>query len=50
LNPDPKKAKKAGKNDPVVAEDNKPGTIKDIRLSNIDMSYTYPADSKWIAS
>ena len=43
-----KKAKKPGKKEEPV--DEKPGTVKDIKLSSIDLSYIYPADSKWIAS
>lgn len=44
-----KKAKKpAGKKEEVVED--KPGFVKDIRLSNVDLSYGYPVDSKWIAS
>lgn len=46
---DKKAAKKPGKKDEPIA-DEKPGIVKDIRLNNIDMSYNYPADSKWIAS
>lgn len=43
-----KKTKKPAKKVEPIEE--KPGFVKDIKLNNIDMSYSYPADSKWIAS
>lgn len=45
---DTKKAKKGGKKQEEQPEG--PIKIKDIKLSNIDMSYTLFDDCKWVAS
>jgi len=43
-----KKGAKKGKKEEVVDEG--PLKLKDVKLSNIDLSYLLCSDSKWIAS